>query len=100
MPMLMTALHANAQTHLAKLPGETEPDKLPAHAALQATLAKPAGHGAIGWGQRQLTQKAGQRSGATRGIDGGHGQIPVTERPDLVMSAAGDIAALTPHTRC
>ena len=94
---LMTALHANAQTHLAKLPGEATPDKLPAHAALQATLQSLRGTEQSGGGA--ALAEGGAAQDATRGIDGGHGQIPVTERPDLVMSAAGDIAALTPaHT--
>ena len=95
---LMTALHANAQTHLAKLPGEATPDKLPAHANLQATLQSLRGTAQSG-GMSSAQAEDGTSSGATRGIEGGHGQIPVTERPDLVMSAAGDIAALTPaHT--
>jgi len=38
-------------------------------------------------------------SGEVVPIGGGHGSIPVTERPDLVASAAGDIAGMTPaHT--
>ncbi|MDQ5925483.1 MAG: type secretion system secreted protein VgrG, partial [Pseudomonadota bacterium] len=95
---LMTALHANAQTHLAKLPGEAAPDKLPAHTALQATLQSLRGTAQSG-GMSSAQAEDGATSGATRGIEGGHGQIPATERPDLVMSAAGDIAALTPaHT--
>jgi len=95
---LMTALHANAQTHLAKLPGEAAPDKLPAHANLQATLQSLRGTEQSGGGNSTHAE-GGAAQDATRGIDGGHGQIPVTERPDLVMSAAGDIAALTPaHT--
>ncbi|WP_306564765.1 type VI secretion system Vgr family protein, partial [Aquabacterium sp.] len=94
---LMTALHANAQTHLAKLPGEAAPDKLPAHTALQATLQSLRGTEQFGGMSAQAED--GASPGATRVIDGGHGQIPATERPDLVMSAAGDIAALTPaHT--
>jgi type VI secretion system secreted protein VgrG len=92
---LMTALHANAQTHLAKLPGEAAPDKLPAHTALQATLQSLRGTAQSG-GMSSAQAEDGATSGATRGIEGGHGQIPATERPDLVMSAAGDIAALTP----
>jgi type VI secretion system secreted protein VgrG len=95
---LMTALHANAQTHLAKLPGEAAPDKLPAHTALQATLQSLRGTAQSG-GMSSAQAEDGATSGATRGIEGGHGQIPVTEQPNLLMSAAGDIAALTPaHT--
>jgi type VI secretion system secreted protein VgrG len=95
---LMTALHANAQTHLAKLPGEAAPDKLPAHTALQATLQSLRGTEQSG-GSNSTHAEGGASQDATRGIEGGHGQIPVTEQPDLVMSAAGDIAALTPaHT--
>jgi type VI secretion system secreted protein VgrG len=94
---LMTALHANAQTHLAKLPGEAAPDKLPAHAALQATLQSLRGTEQSGGGAAHA--EGGASQDAARGIEGGHGQIPATERPDLVMSAAGDIAVLTPaHT--
>jgi type VI secretion system secreted protein VgrG len=91
---LMTALHANAQTHLAKLPGETASDKLPAHANLQATLQSLRGTAQSGGGAAHA--EGGASHNATRGIDGGHGQIPVTEQPNLLMSAAGDIAALTP----
>ncbi|MDX9844166.1 MAG: type VI secretion system tip protein TssI/VgrG [Aquabacterium sp.] len=94
---LMTALHANAQTHLAKLPGETAADKLPAHTALQATLQSLRGTEQSGGMSAQAED--GASPDAARGMDGGHGQIPATERPDLLMSAAGDIAALTPaHT--
>ena len=100
---LLNALHGNAQTHLAKLPGETEPDKLPAHAALQATLQSLGATQQSGGGGDSHEGGSAGNSQASAGngqtIDGGHGSIPVTERPDLVLSAAGDIAALTPaHT--
>ena len=96
---LLNALHGNAQTHLAKLPGETEPDKLPAHAALQATLQSLGATQQSGGGGDSHEGGSTASAGEGQTIDGGHGSIPVTERPDLVLSAAGDIAALTPaHT--
>ncbi|RZI81678.1 MAG: type VI secretion system tip protein VgrG [Rubrivivax sp.] len=86
---LVRALSDNAQTHLAQLPNEPPPDKLNAQQALQATLASLKGSQSSSGGQ------AGE-GGELIAIDGGHGSIPITERPDLVLSAAADIASLTP----
>jgi type VI secretion system secreted protein VgrG len=89
---LVKALSENAQTHLGQLPGEPAPDQLNAQLALQATLSSLQG-----------TQSSDGNPGdapttdsAMVAIDGGHGQIPVTERPDLVLSAAGAISSATP----
>lgn len=86
---LLKALADNAQTHQAKLPNEPASDKLNAQQALQATQASLKG-----------MQTSGGGSGATEATtDGGHGNIPVTNRPDLVLSAAADISSVTPaHT--
>jgi uncharacterized protein (DUF2345 family) len=67
-----------------RLPWRTNGDQLGAQKALQATLAS----------------LRGVEGGAdTDESGGGQGRIPVTQRPDLVLSAAGDIASLTPaHT--
>ncbi len=87
---LVKALGANAQTQLAKLPNEAAPDQLPAHRALTASLKSL--RGVQGGGDAVASDQAGE----IVAIDGGHGQIPVSERPDLVVSAAADIASLTP----
>lgn len=92
---LVKALSENAQTHLAKLPNEAAPDQLPSQLAMQATLTS-----------LKAVQSAGADAAASsdadaeaRAIDGGHGSIPVTDRPDLVLSAAADISSATPaHT--
>ncbi|MEY4763922.1 MAG: hypothetical protein RI907_595 [Pseudomonadota bacterium] len=87
----LKALGDNAQTHQAKLPEEAQADKLPAHLAMQASLSSLAGQeGGGGAGASAASE------GSIVAIDGGHGQIPVTERPDLVINAAADIASLTP----
>ena len=84
---LLQALSENAQTHLAKLPNEPAPDQLPAQKALLDTLSSLKGTRASGGG------------GDGAAIDGGHGRIPVTDRPDLLLSAAADISSATPaHT--
>jgi type VI secretion system secreted protein VgrG len=91
---MLKALSSNAQTQLAKLPNEPAHDQLQAHRALQATLGSLKGV--------QSSSGAANRSGTKDGalsIDGGHGHIPVTERPDLILSAAADISSSTPaHT--
>ena len=64
------------------------------HQALQATVQSLKGTEGNGQGS-----EADGASGEVVPIGGGHGSIPVTERPDLVASAAGDIAGMTPaHT--
>lgn len=89
---LLRTLHANAQTHHAKLPREATPEQLPACQALAATLSS-----------LQATEggAAGADAGGTGGeiggeIGGGDGRIEATARPDLILSAAADIAATTP----
>ncbi|WP_374315652.1 type VI secretion system Vgr family protein [Aquabacterium sp.] len=80
---LLQSLAANAQTHRAKLPQEAQSISLPAHQALQDTLSS----------------LRGSLSADTHGQSGGGGQIPTTERPDLLLSAAADISSATPrHT--
>ncbi len=86
---LLKALGGNAQTHLAKLPNEAAADQLPAHLALQASLKSLRG-------SEGHEGSASTSGGEIVAIDGGHGQIPVSVRPDLVLSAAADIASLTP----
>lgn len=91
---LVKALSENAQTHLAKLPQEPASDKLGAHLALQATLTSLRGtEGATG------VPSSADGLGEVPAIAGGQGHIPVSERPDLLLSAAGAIASATPaHT--
>ncbi|RZL00654.1 MAG: type VI secretion system tip protein VgrG [Rubrivivax sp.] len=89
---LLKSLSDNAQTHLAKLPGEPTADQLHAHKALQATLTSL--EGTLSSGADSSPSPAEQ--GGIPAIDGGHGSIPVTERPDLVLSAAADISSATP----
>ena len=92
---LLKSLSENAQTHLAKLPNEPAPDQLNAQKALQATLASLKGTQSSGG---QAADASGE-PGAIAAIDGGHGSIPITARPDLVLSAAADISGATPaHT--
>jgi type VI secretion system secreted protein VgrG len=102
---LLKALSDNAQTHHAKLPNEPAPDQLGAQKALQATLAslRAVEGGRDGDGDGDGDGADGGSNGDSgrevQAIDGGKGHIPVTQRPDLVLSAAGDIASLTPaHT--
>ena len=84
---LLKALNENAQTHRAKLPNEPESDQLNAQQALQATLVSLKGVSALGEGGEMVA------------LDGGQGRIPVTDRPDLLLSAAADISSATPaHT--
>lgn len=73
---LLRALHTRAQAQHTPLPGEATPARLPAHQALQATVASLS---------------------ATATSD--HGDIPTTARPDIVLSAAADVHSATPaHT--
>ncbi len=70
---LVQTLAANAQTHLAKLPNEAAPDKLPVMGALGETISSLQG----------TTQQ-------------GEHHIPTLDRPDLVASAPGAITSHTP----
>ena len=80
---LLQALATNAQTHRAKLPNEAQAKELPARTALQDTL----------------TSLATAQTADASGESGGAGSIPITERPDLLLSAAGAISSATPaHT--
>ncbi len=92
---LLKALSDNAQTHLAKLPNEPAPDKLPVQLALQATLKSLKGvqGGAGGEPSADSAEPSADRILATAG---GQGSIPAMDRPELVLSAAADIASLTP----
>jgi type VI secretion system secreted protein VgrG len=82
---LLQTLGDNARTHRADLPNEPEADKLHARQALRATLSS-----------LQATQSSSDGNG---GSDGGQGSIPITGRPDLVLSAAAALSSATPaHT--
>ncbi|MFN4266967.1 MAG: DUF2345 domain-containing protein [Aquabacterium sp.] len=73
---LVQTLAANAQTHLAKLPKEAAPEKLPVMGALGETISSLQG-----------TAKQGEH------------HIPTLDRPDLIASAPGAITSHTPaHT--
>jgi type VI secretion system secreted protein VgrG len=87
---LLKALAGNAQTHLAKLPNEAAPAQQPAHTGLRSSVKSLRG---VQGGEREGPATSNADVVA---IDGGHGQIPVSTRPDLVVSAAADIASLTP----
>ena len=89
---LLQTLHANAQTHKAQLPGEATPEQLPARKALGATLSSLQ---ATEGGQAADTS-ADNAEGSAVPIGGGQGRIDTSERPDLVLSASGDIASTTP----
>lgn len=99
---LLTTLADNAKTHLANLPNEAEAAKLPAHTGLQATLSSLKGVESQGGGAARDTSDEGDDSSTAArapAIQGGHGQAPATERPDLLLSSAAAITALTPaHT--
>jgi len=98
---LLQTLHANAQTHKAQLPGEAAPEQLPARKALSATLASLQ---ATEGGEASDASNAdeagtGSSSSGSVPIGGGQGRIDISARPDLVLSASGDIASTTPaHT--
>ncbi len=88
---LVKALSENAQTHLAKLSNEPAPDKLNAQTALQATMTSLRGT------QGGASSESGsEETSDVLAISGGQGRIPAPERPDIVMSAAGASASLTP----
>lgn len=89
---LLQTLHANAQTHKAQLPNEAAPEQLPARKALGATLTSLQ---ATEGGQVD-DLGAGTAEGGPVPIGGGQGTIDISERPDLVLSASGDIASATP----
>lgn len=98
---LLQTLHANAQTHKAQLPGEAAPEQLPARKALGATLASlqatEGGEASDASGADEAD--TGSSSGGSVPIGGGQGRIDISARPDLVLSASGDIASTTPaHT--
>ncbi len=100
---LLQTLHANAQTHKAQLPGEAAPEQLPARKALGATLtslqATEGGQGAASEADEDADASNGASAGASVPIGGGQGRIDISGRPDLVLSANGDIASTTPaHT--
>ncbi len=95
---LVKAFSENAQAHHARLPQEPAAAQLPAQQALQATLSSLAATEGQE-GPSHAAPESANSASAFLGIDGGHGRIPVTGRPDLVLNAAGDIASLTPqHT--
>ena len=98
---LLQTLHANAQTHKAQLPGEAAPEQLPARKALGATLsslqATEGGEASASGATDADEADTGSASGGTSvPIGGGQGRIDTSERPDLVLSASGDIASTTP----
>ena len=99
---LVKALAGNAQTHRAKLPNEPAPEQLPAHTGLQATLDSLRGTRSSQGAEADAADETAPDDlnddtlRAAPAIDGGHGSIPVSERPDLLLSAAADIASLTP----
>ncbi|MEY2842163.1 MAG: hypothetical protein RI920_200, partial [Pseudomonadota bacterium] len=89
---LVKALGGNAQTHLAKLPNEAAPELLPVVKGVMAciqTLRTP--HGCEGSAQADDTS-----GDQLVRIDGGHGSIQAPDQPILLLSAAADIASLTP----
>ena len=93
---LLQTLHANAQTHKAQLPGEASPEQLPARKALAATLTSLQ---ATEGGQAPAPQADEAVDAGNNGpvpIGGGQGTIDISARPDLVLSASGDIASTTP----
>jgi len=93
---LVQVLSDNARTHKADLPNEPTADKLNAQQAMQATLISLQGTQTSD-GRSDTIADAGDD--ASPAIDGGHGSIPITARPDLVLSAAADISSATPaHT--
>lgn len=98
---LVKSLAGNAQTHLAMLPGEAAADALPARQGMLATVdelravrtSRTAGEGDA---SMQTSSEAPDGAPAVLAIDGGHGTIPVFGQPHMVLSAAADIASLTP----
>ena len=91
---LMQALHANAQTHRAQLPGEAAPEQLPAHQALAATLTSL--QATEGGQANDVDGGADSSTDSSVPIGGGQGRIDTSARPDLVLSASADIHAATP----
>ncbi|HEX5355141.1 MAG TPA: type VI secretion system Vgr family protein [Aquabacterium sp.] len=93
---LVKALSENAQTHLAKLPNEATPDKLPVLLAMRATVTALKGRESSEGESNSESGNASEEGGNVIAIDGGHGSIPTLARPDLVLSAAADISSATP----
>lgn len=97
---LLQALHANAQTHKAELPGEAAPEQLPARKALGATLASlqatEDSEASASDASNADAADTGAPSGGSVPVGGGQGAIDISTRPDLVFSASGAIASATP----
>ncbi|MBI5335231.1 MAG: type VI secretion system tip protein VgrG [Burkholderiales bacterium] len=104
---LAQSLTQTARQHEAHLPGEAQPDALPAHAAQAGMLGSLKGHQASGGSGAGAVHSAasgdvGPRAlpsagpSAAPAIDGGHGRIPTLSRPDLVLAAPGGIHLATP----
>ena len=122
---LAQSLTQTARQHEAHLPGEAQPDALPAHAAQAGMLGSLKGHqasGGSGADEATTDLPAGGAAddgasshraarNATAGntnalpssaatgapaIEGGHGRIPTLNRPDLVLAAPGGIHLATP----
>lgn len=92
---LLQTLADNSQTHLAQLPSEPAAAQLKARKALGAALTSLSGTQGRQCGSGDEVSGEGEFVS----MEGGHGTISVTDRPDLVVSAPGDIASLTPaHT--
>ncbi len=87
---LLKALADNAQAQHAQLPNE--PAQLRAHQALLATVRSLSGVQS----EQGRSDSEPTAPGAMVAIDGGHGSIPIAQRPDVVLSAAASISSATP----
>lgn len=105
---LAQSLTQTARQHEAHLPGEASPDALPAHAAQAGMLGslkgqQAMGDAATGGSDPSARGRANGGMGTARSagrsawpIEGGHGRIPVLQRPDLALAAPGGIQLATP----
>ena len=91
---MLQALHANAQTHRAQLPGEAAPEQRPARQALAATLTSL--QATEGGQANDADGSADSSTDSSVPIGGGQGRIDTSGRPDLILSACADIHAATP----
>lgn len=100
---LSQALADTAQKHNAKLSAEPAPKALPtakAHTASIQSLSATAsqgGGGSSGDGESSSAGQGGESSDASiPAIQGGAGTVAAWQRPDILLSAPGGVAAATP----
>jgi type VI secretion system secreted protein VgrG len=102
---LSTALADTAQKHNAKLSAEPAPKDLPTAKAHSASIQSLSGTASQGGGDASSASSSADQGGeSTEGgsdanipaIQGGAGAVAAWQRPDILLSAPGGVAAATP----